>query len=126
MAGLLAGGAVCLGCGATPATAPRPTPVATSPGDLGVQVTSVTPTLEPYNPQLADQGIPAEQVDFAIRPGPGGSPVSCTIGVFRSGREVGSTTMVGPGSSSQSIDVAVRGANFDGSPSDARVRCHRS
>ena len=129
LAVLLVGGALSLGCSSTPAaklTVTRP-----PDGNLKVHVTSVTGTLEPYNPQLTNHGIPAEQVDFTVNRGPGTTvpeSFSCNIEVFHLGRNVGSTTVsIGapPGypSSSQSVSVEVRGQNYSGSPSDAHVAC---
>ena len=95
-------------------------------------VTSVTATLLPYNPQLSNHGIPAEQVNFTVSHIPVSSvPASfhCTIEVFHSGRQVGATTVgtgapLGYSTSSQSLGVEVKGDNFAGKPSDAHVVCH--
>jgi len=95
-----------------------------------VQVTSVSATLEPYNPQLANQGIAAEQVNFTVSSVTGN--FSCQIDVLRSGRIVGSTTAtMGPpsaGSTSvtESIPVeGIRGGTFAGKPSNAHVACRQ-
>gem|GEM_PF-4686926 len=99
-----------------------------------MKVTSVTATLEPYNPQISNGGIPAEQVNFTVSAASGSfvsGSFSCTIEVLRSGRQVGATT-VGfgpPGSSSSSLQESVpvegiKGDNFAGKPSDAHVVCH--
>ena len=93
-----------------------------------VKVTSVTATLEPYDPQIADQGIPAEQVSFIV---PSNDlPLSCTIDVLRSGRTVGST-VVGLGASTgasgsvtETVPVeGIKGGTFAGSPANASVIC---
>jgi hypothetical protein len=97
-----------------------------------VDVTSVTATLEPYNPQFADQGIPAEQVSFTVRSTD--LPLSCTIDVVRSGRTVGSTVVglgasagVGTGASdlvAETVPVeGIKGGTFAGSPANAHVFC---
>lgn len=51
-------------------------------------MTSVTATLEPYIPQISDQGIPAEQVNFTVRGLPTPSKdlyLHCDIAVRHSG-----------------------------------------
>ena len=117
------GGLIALGCGATPVATPA-TPSST-PGTLGVHVTSVTATLEPYNPQISNHGISAEQVIFTV----GGLPtlptssyLHCSIEVFHSGRQVGATSIVAA-VANQSVIVGVNGATFAGKPSDAHVVC---
>jgi hypothetical protein len=111
------GGIIGLGCGAAP-TATPPT--------LGVQVTSVTPTLEPNNPQLSNHGVPAEQVRFTVDglPTPStGLYLHCRLEIFHSGRQVGATSVVTAAAASQSVNVEVSGDNFAGAPSDAHVEC---
>lgn len=118
---LVAGGVATFGCGSTPT-------IPTS-GKLGVQVTSVAATLEPYNPQISNHGIPAEQVNFTVSGLPKSSATSyfhCSVRVFHSGRQVGATSVVSGASPRQSVSVEVRGRNFAGKPSDAHVRCHLS
>lgn len=115
----------------TPSTSDGSGPATTNSTNLSVQVTSVTATLLPYNPQLSNQGIPAEHIEFTV----GGLPPSaapssfrCNIEVFHSGRQVGMTS-VGTGAppeyttSSQSVGVAVTGGSFAGRPSDAHISC---
>ncbi len=133
-------GVIALGCSsATPAASSRSTP-----GSLKVNVTSVTPTLEPYNPQLSNHGIPAEQVNFTViglPTPPTDTYLHCHVAVSHSGQQVGTTSMVagvsatpppppllGPyetrgGKSRQSVSVEVTGDNFEGQPSDAHVAC---
>jgi hypothetical protein len=53
-------GALALGCSITPSAAPR------SSGSVQVHVTSVRAILEPYNPQISNHGIPAEQINFTV------------------------------------------------------------
>jgi len=121
---LVVGGATALGCSATPAALPS-----SAPGTLRVEVTSVTPILEPYNPQISHHGLPAEQVNFILTGVPMSSSPShihCDIGVFHSGRRVGSTSVVAGATTSQSVSVEVDGNNFAGKPSDAHVVCRRS
>ena len=59
-------------------------------GALPVHVTSVTATLEPYNPQFVHNGIAAEQVDFTVSRVSGN--FSCKIDILRSGQKVASET----------------------------------
>jgi hypothetical protein len=96
--------------------------------DLPVKITSVTSTLEPYNPQLANKGIPAEQVNFTVDSVTG--TFSCTVNIIRSDRTVGSTTVDAGApsreSSSAKESVAVehiKGGTFAGTTSNARVTC---
>ena len=89
----------------------------------------VTATLDPYNPQVASGGIPAEHVIFKVS----GVPTStrpylrCTVTVFHVGQAVGTTSMGAGASLSRSstyqADVQVNGQNFAGQPSDAHVVC---
>ena len=92
-----------------------------------VTVNSVTGT---YVPDPPVGGIPAEQVDFTVH----GSPTAdlvCLIEVFNdSGQMVGSTvstTGEPSGSSSQDISEAVpiTGDNFNGTSSNAVIRCEQ-
>jgi len=118
---VVASGVMALGCSATPAATPRSTP-----GTLGVQVTSVTATLEPYDPQISTHGIPAEQVNFTVSGLPSPSAhytLHCTLAIFHEGRQVGATRMDAGAAASQSVSVEVNGDNFDGKPSDAQVAC---
>lgn len=115
----------------TPSTSGGPGPVATSPMTLSVLVNSVTATLLPYNPQLSNQGVPAERIAFTVSgllPSSAPSPLRCTIEVFHSGRQVEMTSVAAgapPGftTSSQSVGVAVAGGGFAGMPSDAHISC---
>ena len=129
------GGVVALGCAGTPAATQRPTPTtraasaSPAPGTVRVRVTSVTATLDPYDPTMASEGIPAEHVVFTVmgRPTSTGRYLHCTVTVFHMGRQAGSTTF-GDGAgasraSTQQIDVQVDGENFPGRPSDAHVVC---
>jgi hypothetical protein len=60
-------------------------------GGLAVTVTSVTGTLEPYNPALRSSGVPAEQVDFTVGDYAFGSAgLVCLISVRDAGQLVGS------------------------------------
>lgn len=95
-----------------------------------MNVTSVKATLEPYNPQLGNQGIPAEEVSFTVNSVAGSS--SCRIEVVRSGRIVGSTTITirPPSGESGSVTTSVpvermKGGTFAGRPSNAHVVCRR-
>jgi hypothetical protein len=94
-----------------------------------VTVSSVTGTYEPYNPSLANQGLPAEQVDFTVGGSPSGSLV-CLIEVFSdAGQLLGSTVVTtGPQTGlaptvDESVAVPITGEIFDGGPSNARVVC---
>ncbi len=101
---------------------------------LNVLVNSVTATLSPYNPRLTDKGIPAAHIDFTVSGlllSSTPSPFHCTIGVFRSGRQVGMTSVAtgappGYTTSSQSVMVAVTGGSFAARPSDAHISCRLS
>jgi hypothetical protein len=106
-------------------------PATANPTNLRVQVTSVTATLLPFNPQLSNRGIPAEHIDFTVSglpPTSAPSSFRCDIEVFHSGRQVGMTSF-GTGAppdyitSSQSVGVAVTGGSFAGRPSDAHISC---
>lgn len=95
--------------------------------NLSVKVTSVTSTLEPYNPQFANQGIPAELVSFT---GSVTTAFSCKVDVLRAGQIVGSTTAgMGPpakSSNSEKESVAVENikhGTFAGNASNAHVTC---
>jgi len=118
----LMAGASCVGCSSTPKS------IAASSGYLPVKVTSVTATLEPYNPQSANQGVPAEQVSFTVSSVSG--DFSCSIDVLRSGRVVGKTfagfapASGASGSVKESVPVeGIKGPSFDGRPSNAHVTC---
>jgi hypothetical protein len=96
---------------------------------LPTKVISVTATLEPYNPQLTTQGIPAEEVTFTV--GPVSGNFSCQVDVLRSGQTVGSkeVSIGGPGgnlsSEMESVSVEqIKGGTFVGTTSNARVACH--
>jgi len=131
----LVGGVMVLGCTSTPTATQGSTPTtqavsaSPAPGTLRVRVTSVTATLDPYNPQVASGGIPAEHVIFKVS----GVPTStrpylrCTVTVFHMGQAVGTTSMGAGASLSRSstyqADVQVNGQNFAGQPSDAHVVC---
>jgi len=90
--------------------------------------------LEPANPGIASGGIPAERVDFTVRGYAYGSsnPLTCHIDVYHNGAMVGSTiATIGSaagtattGGVKDSVPVEVDlPSPFDGSPSDASVRC---
>jgi hypothetical protein len=110
------------------ACTPTPKAVSASSGYLPVKVMSVNAALEPYNPQYANQGIPAEQVSFTVSSVSG--DVSCSIDVLRSGPIVGKT-FVGFGPSSGSSGSlreswaveGIKGSTFLGEPSNAHVTC---
>ena len=92
-----------------------------------MKVISVTAALDPYNPQVASGGIPAEHVIFKVSglPTSTGPYLRCTVTVFHMGQPVG-TTSLGAGASRDSterLDVQVSGENFAGQPSDAHVVC---
>ena len=124
-------GASFAGCSSTPASTKGSSRLPAISGNLPAKVTSVTATLEPYNPQFANQGIPAEQVNFTVSSVTGN--FSCKIDVLRSGRIVGTTTAeMGPplgGSGSvtevtESVPVeGIKGGTFAGNPSNAHVAC---
>jgi len=124
-------GASVAGCCSSPAPkAGKGSALPAAAGDLPVKVTSVSATLEPYNPQFANQGIPAEQVNFTVKAL--ATSFSCTIDVVRSGRIVGTTTaeMGAPAGGSawvtESVPVeGITGGTFAGTPSNARVACAR-
>jgi hypothetical protein len=128
LAAALIVGASCAGCNSTPKSASGTSRPLAASGNLVVKVTSVTATLEPYNPQIANAGIPAEQVSFIVRSID--LPLSCTIDVLRSGRTVGST-VVGLGASTgtsglvtETVPVeGITGGTFAGSPANAHVLC---
>jgi hypothetical protein len=99
-----------------------------SPAALPVQVTSVTATLEPYNPQFLSHGIGAEQIDFTVSRVSGS--FSCKIDILRSGRKVASeTAKIGaPLNRSSSVTESVpvegmKGGTFSGEPANAHVTC---
>jgi hypothetical protein len=122
-------GAGFAGCNPTPAPTKSSSGLPANPGTLPTKVTSVTATLEPYNPAFSNQGISAEQVDFTVSSVTGN--FSCKIDVLRSGRIVGSTmaTMGPPSEGSSSLTESVpvegiRGGTFAGKPSNAHVTCH--
>jgi hypothetical protein len=111
-----------------------------SSGSVAAKVTSVVATLDPYNPMLANQGIPAEAVAFTIGPVAPDRQLSCDVRVFHLGRLVGHGTVgvesavtVGtgpvkgpvPGGGTVSTTVeGIRGGTFAGKPSDGQVTCH--
>jgi len=125
MTGLVISGAGLFACGSPQTQSPS-----SSLHSLGVEVVTVTEALEPYNPQLANQGIPAEEVTFEVTGVSG--PFSCTIQVLRSGHAVGHTTVSfgSPGESpsiQESVGVdGIEGGTFNGRPSDARIECRGS
>jgi hypothetical protein len=85
--------------------------------------------LDPYNPQVASGGIPAEHVIFKVSglPTSTGPYLRCTVTVFHMGQPVGTTSLGAGASVSQDsthqLDVQVTGENFAGQPSDAHVVC---
>jgi len=66
------GGVMAFGCTSTPTATQGSTPTtqpvsaSTAPGALRVKVISVMAALDPYNPQVASGGIPAEHVIFTV------------------------------------------------------------
>lgn len=120
-------------CSSTSTTPP------TTPGTVLTKVTSVNATLDPYNPMVTNQGIPAEQVDFNLLGNvPPNRSVSCQVSVLRFGHLVGTTTITGgtalvnpqtnmgplPGGGSMGVSVEnIKGGTFNGKPSDAHVVC---
>jgi hypothetical protein len=114
------------------AASPTHTSTSSSPahsGDLAVRVTGVSAILEPYNPQLSDHGIPAEQVRFSVD---ATTRFSCRIVVRHHGHVVGTTTWsFGPPPTSsnprlESVPVDITGATFAGTSSNAQVTCRRA
>jgi len=93
----------------------------------------VTPTLEPYNPQFSNRGIPAEHIEYIVSAVHGSDvPASfhCSVVVFRSARQVGATAMVtgapaGYRQLEDTVDVQIKGDNFRGKSSDVHMACHR-
>ena len=118
------GGVVAFGCSRTPAVTPS-----SQPRTLVAHVDSVSATLEPYNPQISNHGIPSEQVSFTVSGLPEsstGSYLHCTVALSHSGRQVGSTSVVTGATPMQLVSVEVTGDNIAGKPSDAQVVCHDS
>jgi hypothetical protein len=106
------------------------TSVGSTRGDSksSVVVTGVTGTLAPYDPMVASEGIPEENVAFTVYDPPT-LGFFCDIQVRSSGKLVG-TLQVGigalaghPASASESVPVQINGPTFDGSASDASVSC---
>jgi hypothetical protein len=131
VAASLVAGTSLTACGSTPGAAPGTSTLPPTPGELVTHVTSVTATLEPYNPQLTDQGVPAEQVNFIVTSVSG--PFSCRVDVRRWGRIVGTTVAtMGPpsgtsGSATESVPVeGIKGGTFAGNSSNALVVCRLS
>jgi hypothetical protein len=126
---LVGAGVLALACSSSPPAASR---VVLAPGHLSVEVTSVTPTLEPYNPQFSNHGIPAEHIKYIVSAVHGSNvPQSfhCSVVVFRSGLQVGTTilsTGAPPGypQLEAAVDVQVKGDNFRAKPSDVHMRCY--
>lgn len=96
---------------------------------LPVTVNSVIGTYEPYNPALTNEGIPAEEVDFTVGGSPSGALVCLVEVLTNSGQMVGSTVITtGPqtgnsASVEESVPVDISGDIFNGSASNAIVRC---
>jgi len=97
---------------------------------FAVTVNSVTGSYQPYNPMFATGGIPTEAVDFTVN----GSPTEnlvCLIEVFNDSGQMVGETVAGLGdppggwgsSPEESIGVSVTGDIFNGSSSNALVRC---
>jgi hypothetical protein len=123
-------GVAMAGCSAAAPTKGGVVSVKEASTDLHTEVTSVIATLEPYNPQIGDQGIPAEQVNFTVTLVPG--DFECRVEVLHMDRIVGATMVtMGPttsssGSVAESVSVEhIRGGTFAGRPSDARVVCSK-
>jgi hypothetical protein len=89
-----------------------------------VTVNSVTATYVP-NPPVG--GIPAEQVDFTIHGSHTGGFVRLVQVFNNSGKLVGSTVLNGlsNGKSTQEVSdaIPVKGNNFNGTASNASVKC---
>jgi hypothetical protein len=121
-------GTLFTGCSSTPPASKEGSPAPASSEDLPVKVTSLSPALEPYNPQISNQGVSAEQVHFTVSSV--SRDFSCGINVLRSGRIVGKT-QVGfspPAGASRSLKESVpvqgiTGPSFTGSSSNAKVTC---
>jgi hypothetical protein len=97
---------------------------------FAVTVNSVTGSYQPYNPMFASGGLPTEAVDFTVN----GSPTEnlvCLIEVFNNSGHMVGYTVAGLGeppggwgsSQEESIGVSVTGDIFNGTPSNALVRC---
>ena len=126
LVGVLVGGAtVVAGCGSH---SPSSTPTTGASSALEVRVTSVTAGDLP--PTTEAGALPTERVDFTVYGASG--TFSCTVRVLHAGAVVGSaTTEMGAPQGAvaaipESVEVGgVRGGTFTGTPSDARVVCHR-
>jgi hypothetical protein len=97
---------------------------------FAVTVNSVTGSYQPYNPMFATGGIPTEAVDFTVN----GSPTEnlvCLIEVFNNSGQMIGNTVAGLGeppggwgsSQEESVGVSVTGDIFNGTSSNALVRC---
>jgi len=97
---------------------------------MHARVVRVSPSLAPYNPQLASGGIPVEEVTFAVRPEPPGNYFSCAVAVRHRGKLLGHTraNFRGPWDYPPSADffavqVDVGNRTFKATTSDASVKC---
>jgi hypothetical protein len=124
---LIVGGSL-MGCSSTPASRVAGERHPTTSGELSVKVTSVTAALEPYDPQIANAGIPAEQVNFTVRTG--APRFSCMVEVRRSSHTVGKTTVEAAAFHNDRAAVAesvavegIKGGTFPGHRSNALVAC---
>ena len=97
---------------------------------FAVTVNSVTGSYQPYNPMFATGGIPTEAVDFTVN----GSPTEnlvCLIEVFNNSGLMVGNTVAGLGeppggwgtAQEEAIGVSVTGDIFNGTSSNALVRC---
>jgi len=103
-------------------------------GGLPVTVTSVTGTLQAYNPAIASGGIPSERVDFTVGDYAYGStsPLVCLIDVYQNDVMVGATlatigseagTATAGGVQESDVVGTSSPSPFNGTPADAKVNC---
>lgn len=97
---------------------------------LHTAIVRVSPSLAPYNPQLASAGLPIEQVTFAVRPEPPkGNYFNCAVSVNHLGKLVGHSqaAFYGPWDYPPKADLFAAGVRvrktFKATPGDATVRC---
>jgi hypothetical protein len=128
MAVLVAAGGLTVGCTRYPVGSPVHE---LTPGLLSVKLTSVTQSLEPYNPQFSNHGIATEHIKFSVRSTDGSYvPKSfyCSAKVFHSGRQVGAMTTSDAAPSgdrqvNEAVDVQLSGEDFATKPSDVHMVC---
>jgi hypothetical protein len=98
---------------------------------FSVTVNSVTGAYEPYNPMYATGGIPAEDVAFTVNGSPTAASLTCLVEVFNNSGQMVGNTVAGLGeppggwgsSQEESIGVSVTGDIFNGTSSNAFVKC---